>query len=284
MADSEMNGTVNMVSPTQAPLKVPKEEADIDAEVGENSGVNNYMVSTGALKEEIGENEFEEDVNQPPQLVSYEDIVADNDLFQETLLALYEAFDTNLEIPKFGSTPLDLHKLFIEVTARGGMQKVTEDRKWMQVARAVLVSPFSSNVSFSLRTKYNTILYIYELLYYFRAGSLIMNDYLVIPNPTPTPISIRRRRRPSRPPTYPKKFKTGYLYYFTEQFSKMKPSTFEMGQELAKKIGYQWRNLSPSEKSVYLEMGEIDRERYKNEMRIYHSSQRLVMIEREPQE
>lgn len=122
----------------------------------------------------------------------------------------------------------------------------------MQVARAVLVSPFSSNVSFSLRTKYNTILYIYELLYYFRAGSLIMNDYLVIPNPTPTPISIRRRRRPSRPPTYPKKFKTGYLYYFTEQFSKMKPSTFEMGQELAKKIGYQWRNLSPSEKSVWV--------------------------------
>lgn len=116
----------------------------------------------------------------------------------------------------------------------------------MEVARVVITSPFSSNVSTSLRKKYNTILYVYELIYFFRAGSLVVNDYRHIP----TPNLIQKMHRPSRPSAYPKEYKTGYIYYFTEEFRKMKPVTFEMGQELARKIWQQWQHLSPSEKSV----------------------------------
>ncbi|KMZ65089.1 hypothetical protein ZOSMA_33G01220 [Zostera marina] len=235
-----MNEAVNMVSPTPASLVVPKEKVGIDAEVEED----------GVLKVGIGENAFEEGVNQLPQLVSYEDIVADNDLFKETLLDLHKVFNAKLKIPKLGSRPLDLHKVFIEVTMRGGMKKVTVDRKWMEVARVVITSPFSSNVSTSLRKKYNTILYVYELIYFFRAGSLVVNDYRHIP----TPNLIQKMHRPSRPSAYPKEYKTGYIYYFTEEFRKMKPVTFEMGQELARKIWQQWQHLSPSEKSVYLKL------------------------------
>lgn len=137
--------------------------------------------------------------------------------------------------------------------------QVTEDRKWLEIARVLEIPPIPTNSSFALRTKYNLYLYNYEQIYFLSSdGSRVVNDDRLIPISIPTPIHIpiQRRTREWRKrmgiaaPTHLKRNRSGYIFYFTEQFRRMKPISFLMGQVLARKVGYQWRHLSPSEKSV----------------------------------
>ncbi|KAK8962464.1 High mobility group B protein 15 [Platanthera guangdongensis] len=75
---------------------------------------------------------------QPPVAAatrSYEDVVADESLFMATLEALHRSLGTKFMVPKVGGRPLDLHRLFVEVTSRGGLQtwglrvKIAVDRR-----------------------------------------------------------------------------------------------------------------------------------------------------------
>lgn len=105
----------------------------------------------------------------------------------------------------------------------------------MEIARVLLIPPLSTGTSFYLRTKYNSILYNYEQIYFFRSDVIVVNDDRCIPTP------IRRTTRGRRCRNYvsasPKRNRTGYCFYFIEQFSTMKPNNFGMGMALAKKIG-----------------------------------------------
>lgn len=128
----------------------------------------------------------------------------------------------------------------------------------MEIARALIIPPHPSSSSFSLRTKYNSILYKYEQIYFLRSDGIVESDNLRIPIQRIT----RERRRRSIAFTHPKRNRSGYVFYFVEQFLKMKPNTFRMGQELAKNIGYQWKHLSSSEKfvsmftNIYIRIGD----------------------------
>lgn len=107
---------------------------------------------------------------QPPVAVatrSYEDVVADESLFMSTLEALHRSLGTKFMVPKVGGRPLNLHRLFSEVTSRGGLQTVIRDRVWKDIISAFNFPSTITNASFVLRKYYISLLQQYEKVYFF---------------------------------------------------------------------------------------------------------------------
>ncbi|CAF2269519.1 high mobility group B protein 10 [Brassica rapa] len=69
----------------------------------------------------------------------------------------------------------------------------------------------------------------------------------------------------------PKFPRSGYNFFFSEEYKRLKAANAEQEHYLAKEIGNNWRNLSPSDREVYQEKGAEDIERYKREMAVYKS-------------
>ncbi|KAK4794243.1 hypothetical protein SAY86_012237 [Trapa natans] len=89
-------------------------------------------------------------------------------------------------------------------------------------------------------------------------------------------ISARRSRKRSRlamrDPSRPKSNKSGYNFFFSEQYAKLRPQYYGQERAITKKIGHLWSSLTDAEKQVYQEKGLKDKERYKSEMLEYQSS------------
>ncbi|KHN37294.1 high mobility group B protein 15-like [Glycine soja] len=83
----------------------------------------------------------------------------------------------------------------------------------------------------------------------------------------------KRRRSKSeikrRNPALPKPKKTGYNFFFAEEHARLKP--YHQGKEtdIGRMIGENWSKLTESEKMVYQEMSNKDKERYLKEMEEY---------------
>ncbi|KAL0906689.1 hypothetical protein M5K25_025202 [Dendrobium thyrsiflorum] len=105
----------------------------------------------------------------PEALASYQDVVESKSLFMESLEKLHRAMRTKFMIPTIGGKELDLHQLFLEVTSRGGIEKVIGDRKWREVTNAFNFPSSATNASFILRKYYISLLRHYEQIYFFRA-------------------------------------------------------------------------------------------------------------------
>ncbi|KAJ0101594.1 hypothetical protein Patl1_03674 [Pistacia atlantica] len=104
----------------------------------------------------------------PSATANFEDVVQNSDLFWATLKAFHKSFGIKFKVPTVGGKELDLHRLFVEVTSRGGLEKVIRDRKWKEV---IVVFDFPTTItsaSFVLRKYYVSLLYHYEQAYYFR--------------------------------------------------------------------------------------------------------------------
>ncbi|GMN63899.1 hypothetical protein TIFTF001_032969 [Ficus carica] len=109
-----------------------------------------------------------------PQLDGkYEDIAADPKLFMDNLEKLHASMGTKFMIPIIGGKELDLHRLFLEVTSRGGIEKILSDKKWKQVTAVFNFPSTATNASFVLRKYYNSLLHHYEQIYYFKARGWI---------------------------------------------------------------------------------------------------------------
>ncbi|CAK8564742.1 unnamed protein product [Lathyrus sativus] len=102
----------------------------------------------------------------PPPTALYSDLVRDANLFRETLQSFHDSFGTKLKIPTIGGKPLDLHHLFIEVTSRGGVEKVIVDRKWKEVIMTFNFRDTITSASFMVRRYYLSLLYHFEQVYY----------------------------------------------------------------------------------------------------------------------
>ncbi|GKD53232.1 high mobility group B protein 10, partial [Tanacetum coccineum] len=74
-------------------------------------------------------------------------------------------------IPIIEGSSLDLHCLFIEVTSRGGFEKIVSDRRWREVMAVFKFGPTITNASFVLRKAYLSLLYHFEQVYFFRKKS-----------------------------------------------------------------------------------------------------------------
>ncbi|KAK4743964.1 hypothetical protein SAY87_010276 [Trapa incisa] len=285
----------------------------------------------------------------PPKTAEYEDLVQNSEVFQEKLRAFHSCYGSKFAVPTVGCRALDLHRLFVEVTSRGGIEKVTRDRRWKEVILAFSFPSTITSASFVLRKHYMSLLYHFEQVYFFckevppvsmpdsgieslingsvmKEGDGYMalssgheesnlqpgysvtgsidgkfdNGYLVtvklgsqelkgvlyhIPPishmsqgdvPHSSLISARRSRKRSRlamrDPSRPKSNKSGYNFFFSEQYAKLRPQYYGQERAITKKIGHLWSSLTDAEKQVYQEKGLKDKERYKSEMLEYQSS------------
>ncbi|XVF76938.1 hypothetical protein PTKIN_Ptkin14bG0000400 [Pterospermum kingtungense] len=104
----------------------------------------------------------------PSPTAKYEDVAQSSQLFWEKLKAFHKSLGKKFKVPVVGGKALDLHQLFVEVTSRGGLEKVIRDRRWKEV---IVVFRFPSTItsaSFVLRKYYLSLLYHFEQVYYFR--------------------------------------------------------------------------------------------------------------------
>ncbi|PPD67522.1 hypothetical protein GOBAR_DD35602 [Gossypium barbadense] len=105
----------------------------------------------------------------PPPLARYEDVAACPKLFLSTLEKLHATMGTKFMIPIIGGKELDLHKLFVEVTSRGGIEKIIKERRWKEVTAIFNFPSTATNASFVLRKYYLSLLHHYEQIYFFKA-------------------------------------------------------------------------------------------------------------------
>ncbi|KAJ9551257.1 hypothetical protein OSB04_015302 [Centaurea solstitialis] len=104
----------------------------------------------------------------PSPEASYEEITQNPQFFLEKLQIFHQVLGTKFKIPIIGGRSLDLHRLFIEVTSRGGIEKIVSDRRWKEVMAVFKFGPTITNASFVLRKYYLSLLYHFEQVYYFR--------------------------------------------------------------------------------------------------------------------
>ncbi|KAK4794290.1 hypothetical protein SAY86_012284 [Trapa natans] len=103
----------------------------------------------------------------PPKTAEYEDLVQNSEVFQEKLRAFHSCYGSKFAVPTVGCRALDLHRLFVEVTSRGGIEKVTRDRRWKEVILAFSFPSTITSASFVLRKHYMSLLYHFEQVYFF---------------------------------------------------------------------------------------------------------------------
>lgn len=74
-----------------------------------------------------------------------------------------------------GGKELNLHVLYVEVTRRGGYEKVVAEKKWREISAIFDFSPTTTSASYALRKHYFTLLNPYEQLYFFRSQPSMLN-------------------------------------------------------------------------------------------------------------
>ncbi|KAL3641048.1 hypothetical protein CASFOL_016016 [Castilleja foliolosa] len=105
--------------------------------------------------------------NYPVPLASHEDVVKDQTLFINTLRSFHFAMGSKFQIPVIGGKELNLHVLYVEVTKRGGYDKVVTEKKWREISSVFDFSPTTTSASYALRKHYSTLLLHYEHVYFF---------------------------------------------------------------------------------------------------------------------
>ncbi|XVF03526.1 hypothetical protein REPUB_Repub05bG0001900 [Reevesia pubescens] len=103
----------------------------------------------------------------PLPTAKYEDVAQSSHLFWEKLKAFHKSIGQNFKVPVVGGKALDLHQLFVEVTSRGGLEKVIRDRRWKEVIMAFRFPTTITSASFVLRKYYLSLLYHFEQVYFF---------------------------------------------------------------------------------------------------------------------
>ncbi|KAJ6754623.1 HIGH MOBILITY GROUP B PROTEIN 15 [Salix purpurea] len=110
-------------------------------------------------------------VQYPAPAATYEDVTVSPKLFMETLEKFHAAMGTKFMIPIIGGKELNLHRLFVEVTSRGGIEKIIREKRWKEVTSVFNFPSTATNASFVLRKYYGSLLQQYEQLYHFKARS-----------------------------------------------------------------------------------------------------------------
>ncbi|KAF0910699.1 hypothetical protein E2562_004691 [Oryza meyeriana var. granulata] len=110
----------------------------------------------------------------PPALLSHEEVAMDRAAFMDTLRRFHSFMGTKFMIPVIGGKELDLHRLYVEVTSRGGLAKVMEERKWREVMAQFRFPPTTTSASYVLRRYYLSLLHHYEQVYFFRTHGALL--------------------------------------------------------------------------------------------------------------
>ncbi|XVF38006.1 hypothetical protein REPUB_Repub20aG0060500 [Reevesia pubescens] len=133
----------------------------------------------------------------PPPLARYEDVAVSPKLFLATLEKLHATMGTKFMKPIIGGKELDLHRLFVEVTSRGGIEKIIRERRWKEVTAIFNFPSTATNASFILRKYYVSLLRHYEQIYFFKAHGWIPVSSDPFQNPSITQIPTQGAVRPA---------------------------------------------------------------------------------------
>ncbi|KAJ7963479.1 High mobility group B protein [Quillaja saponaria] len=226
----------------------------------------------------------------PSATAEYEEVAPSADLFWEKLKSFHNSFGTKFNVPTVGGKDLDLHRLFVEVTSRGGLQKVIRDRQWKKVILVFNFPTTVTNASFVLRKFYLSLLYHFEQVYYFHKqvpsftsksvvnGSATTEEGAVV-NELPDQVTPILQLGSLVAGSIDGKFDYGYLVTVNlnyvklkEHYARLKPLYYGQERAISKRIGFLWNNLTDAERQVYQEKGLRDKERYRSEMLEYKSS------------
>ncbi|CAK9178367.1 unnamed protein product [Ilex paraguariensis] len=79
-------------------------------------------------------------------------------------------------VPVIGGKELNLHALYIEVTKRGGYDKVVSQKKWREIGTVFNFSPTTTSASYALRKNYFSLLHHYEQVYFFKLQGPLLDD------------------------------------------------------------------------------------------------------------
>ncbi|XVF84615.1 hypothetical protein PTKIN_Ptkin17bG0051400 [Pterospermum kingtungense] len=195
--------------------------------------------------------------NSPPP-----SIVTDSNCFLTALQDLLTSLGKELRVPTIGGTELNLHELFLKVSSMGEYEKYN-----FLCETAILYS----------------LLYDFEKRY---SGTVdILHAAASNQSDQPEPVRgvlvtvnigkeqykgmLYRATPKKRDPAAPKRFRTAYNFFFSEEYPKQK--LFHSGKlcEITKRIAELWKSLNVVEKQVYHEKAKRDRERYRTEMDLY---------------
>ncbi|KAE8668090.1 High mobility group B protein 15 [Hibiscus syriacus] len=234
----------------------------------------------------------------PPPLARYEDVVASPSLFLATLKKLHGTMGTKFMIPIIGGKELALHKLFVEVTSRGGIEKLVRERRWKEVTAIFNFPSTATNASFVLRKYYVSLLHHYEQIYFFKARGWIPvpsdphRNQLIPPIPShgamrpaveiyaPTVqqprVNIAESRaaiRPALTAGYPVigvidgKFKSGYLVTVTIGSEKLKGVLYQASQDAATQVPHQYGVYGGKSETAHASSG-VQRRRLRKKFKI----------------
>ncbi|KAF5955930.1 hypothetical protein HYC85_008786 [Camellia sinensis] len=117
----------------------------------------------------------------PPPLASHDDVVKDPTLFWDTLRNFHSQLGTKYMVPVIGGKELNLHVLYVEVTNRGGYDKVVSEKKWREIGSVFKFSATTTSASYALKKHYSSLLHHYEQVYFFKLqGPLISTSSTAI--------------------------------------------------------------------------------------------------------
>ncbi|XP_023640392.1 high mobility group B protein 15 [Capsella rubella] len=110
----------------------------------------------------------------PSPVATYEQVVADKDLFMSTLVNLHSQMGTKFWIPKVRFEDMNLHKVFCKVTSHGGIEQIVREKKWKDVFDTFNFPCSQRNPIFILHVRklYYSLLHNYEIIYFFKARGL----------------------------------------------------------------------------------------------------------------
>ncbi|KAI4369758.1 hypothetical protein MLD38_018168 [Melastoma candidum] len=181
----------------------------------------------------------------PPPLAEYDEVVSNRSLFMSTLEKLHSVMGTKFMIPIIGGKELDLHRLFTEVTSRGGIEKIIRERRWKDVTAIFNFPSTATNASFVLRKYYISLLHHYEQIYFFKervwtpfsTGSLQSPPVPAVPLPPMEGMHIGQEAGiPAGSPVIgviDGKFDSGYLVTVTIGTEKLKGVLYQAPQASA---------------------------------------------------
>ncbi|VVB00180.1 unnamed protein product [Arabis nemorensis] len=249
------------------------------------------------------------------RITTYEDLVQDSNLFWEKLRDFLGYTDKPLTVPTVEGKSICLHKLFKEVTARRGLERVIKDRKCSEVIATFGLKTPITNASLVLKKHYVPMLFKFEHVYYLKkpassfaareeelsgllgksanhdnalqAGTAVdviiegkfNNGYFVRVKMDSKELkgvvyrleSPSRKKKSKSDPKKPKSHRSGYNFFYSENYERLRPHFVGKGQLLTQTIGKMWRSLSKSDREVYQEKGRKDTERSRKEISEYRS-------------
>ncbi|KAK9112579.1 hypothetical protein Scep_020098 [Stephania cephalantha] len=114
-------------------------------------------------------------------MATHEELLQSPSLFFNSLKAFHSSLGTRFMTPVIGGKELDLHVLYVEVTKRGGFQKVVEEKKWKDVGNAFNFSPTATSASYVLRKHYLNLLLHFEQVYFFKLQGPLLTPTVLLP-------------------------------------------------------------------------------------------------------